>query len=578
MNNSFYNKAESELCLYGYPIPKQLQLDRHIHRFGPDKALWYIGGDQWLVAGDWRSELQRVECTAYGHILSEEQRAEIKAKIEEERKKYEEEQEGAATKAVEWWNKYALIGQSAYLKRKQVKDYGVRFGHSSHYNCSFIAIPLFDKFGKLWSLQRVYDEKVLRDGTDDKTFLKKGRKRGCFHTLGDISKGNTLIFCEGYATGASLHQATGYTVIICFDAGNLEPVIASLRPDYPQHTFIIAGDDDRWKKKNTGRTEAENAAKKHGCKVAFPVFQDLSNKPTDFNDLHAQEGVEAVRMQVEKALSRTKLRALSVAELLTMEIVKPSMILNPIIPYKGLCMLYAARGIGKTFLSLSMAYAIASGISMLEGRWNAPGARKVLLVDGEMPLFTLQERMLKMIPAEADKGLLGRNLRLLSQDDQEFGIPDLVTPKGQALLEEHLDGVELVIFDNISSLFRSYKENDADSWSPIQEWLLYLRRLNISVLLVHHANKGGDQRGTSRKEDVLDTSIMLKLPQGYSPEEGVNFEVHYTKHRHFFGDEARPFSAQVSKRCKWTAGRACMASRARNGQGAANDFTATRRG
>jgi len=76
----------------------------------------------------------------------------------------------------------------------------------------------------------------------------------------------------------------------------------------------------------------------------------------------------------------------------------------------------------------------------------------------------------------------------------------------QAELDRWLDGVDLLILDNLSSLTAVVRDNDAESWGPIQEWLPKLRRRGVSVLVVHHAGKGGQQRGTSRREDVLDTS------------------------------------------------------------------------
>ena len=89
----------------------------------------------------------------------------------------------------------------------------------------------------------------------------------------------------------------------------------------------------------------------------------------------------------------------------------------------------------------------------------------------------------------------------------------------------------------------------------MQAWILGLRRRGISVLLIHHAGKGGMQRGTSRREDVLDTTIQLKRPKDYEPEDGARFEVHFTKHRGFTGDDAAPIEAKLTTdglgRARW---------------------------
>jgi putative DNA primase/helicase len=141
-------------------------------------------------------------------------------------------------------------------------------------------------------------------------------------------------------------------------------------------------------------------------------------------------------------------------------------------------------------------------------------------------------------------------------DRQELGMSlNLAKPEHQAALEPNLVGVELLVIDNISTLVSGGRENDADSWDAMQAWLLQLRRQGISVLLIHHAGRGDNARGTSKREDVLDTVIHLKRPEDYDPEQGARFEVHLTKARGVFGDAALPFEAQlevIDGRAYWT--------------------------
>src|ERR1700737_1243845 len=92
---------------------------------------------------------------------------------------------------------------------------------------------------------------------------------------------------------------------------------------------------------------------------------------------------------------------------------------------------------------------------------------------------------------------------------------------------------------------RGLKENDPDSWMPVQSWVLSLRRARKSALLIHHGGKSGAQRGTSRKEDVLDTVISLRRPPDYSAEQGARFEVHFEKSRGFHGTDAEPFETRL---------------------------------
>lgn len=135
--------------------------------------------------------------------------------------------------------------------------------------------------------------------------------------------------------------------------------------------------------------------------------------------------------------------------------------------------------------------------------------------------------------------------RLLTPDMQEAAMPDLTSPADQAQLQPFLDGIELIIVDNISTLCRSGKENDADAWIPVQDWALRMRASGRSVLFIHHAGKGGLQRGTSKREDVLDTVISLQQADDYDAKEGASFEIHFEKVRGFYGIEAESFKARL---------------------------------
>ena len=213
-------------------------------------------------------------------------------------------------------------------------------------------------------------------------------------------------------------------------------------------------------------------------------------------------------------------------------------LLTPILPEKGVAMLYAPRGLGKSWLGLSIGMAVASGSSFL--RWSSPTPKTVLYVDGEMCLADLQAR-LKMIAAGFGKQ--PDHFHILAADQTENGI-NLSKSEDQCAIEAHLDGVSLLILDNLSTL-TSTSEGASDAWLPIQNWLLKLRRQGISVLLIHHAGLNGKQRGTSRREDALDTVIALRRPPDYSAQEGCRFEIHIEKCRTVSGDALAPFEASI---------------------------------
>ena len=242
--------------------------------------------------------------------------------------------------------------------------------------------------------------------------------------------------------------------------------------------------------------------------------------------------------------SMPPLTAISAHALLAMTLPPRNQVLSPWLPEKGLTMIYGPRGIGKTHLVMGCAWAIASGGKFLS--WHAPQPRKVLVIDGEMPGQVLQERLAKL--AEGAEGEPAPDyLSFVPMDMQERGL-DLALPEHQDELEPLLADVSVIVLDNISTLTRGGKENEGESWLPVQEWALGQRRKGRSVIFIHHAGKGGQQRGTSRREDVLDTVISLRMPQDHEPDQGARFEVHFEKNRGFYGDDAKPFEAAFDAR------------------------------
>jgi putative DNA primase/helicase len=254
-------------------------------------------------------------------------------------------------------------------------------------------------------------------------------------------------------------------------------------------------------------------------------------------DGQIQAGSEASAIKIGIA---QQLRPLGLNDFLALEVPPREMLLAPIIPERSLSMVYAPRGLGKSWFALSIGVAVASGASFL--RWQAPKPRRVLLVDGEMPLCDLTKRLAAL---SVGRGLMvaNENFRILAADASETGI-DIGSSEGQSALEPHLKDVDLLILDNLSTLTATGSESVGDAWLPLQNWLLKLRRKGVAVLLVHHAGVNGRQRGTSRREDALDTVIALRHPADYVPIQGARFEVRLEKLRGVAG-AAQPFEAAI---------------------------------
>jgi putative DNA primase/helicase len=253
---------------------------------------------------------------------------------------------------------------------------------------------------------------------------------------------------------------------------------------------------------------------------------------------------------VAVALRPPQVTAITINDFLMRDFPPRENMLAPWLGVASLALMYATRGTGKTLVAHGVAWAVACGGGFLN--WRAPQPRRVLLIDGEMRAGDIKERF-QNIRAVSEIEPDPEFLKISAADTFRDGLPNLNSREALQLYADVIGNADLVVVDNLSTLCPTLKENDADSWAPVVEWQLALRRLKKSVLLIHHAGKGGMQRGSSRKEDVLDTVMSLRRPPDYSPTQGARFEVHFEKARGFYGPDAEPFEAQLVDR-EWRLG------------------------
>lgn len=240
------------------------------------------------------------------------------------------------------------------------------------------------------------------------------------------------------------------------------------------------------------------------------------------------------------------LKVISLHEFMATELPVRETILHPWMKTQSLCMIHGWRGTGKTHMSLGIFYSVGTGGTFLN--WKADKARKALLIDGEMPAPALQERLTSIIASSGVEPVPGF-LSILTPDLQGGAMPDLSTHEGQEAVNLIIEqvGAEVIIVDNLSCLVRSGgRENDAESWVSVSEWALMQRQKGRSVLFIHHSGKDGKQRGTSKREDLLDVVIGLRRPPDYDPASGACFEIHFEKARHLSGDDVTPIEAQLT--------------------------------
>ncbi|MGE3907141.1 MAG: DUF3987 domain-containing protein [Reyranellaceae bacterium] len=283
----------------GMRPPAAIVADGRLRRFPTsdrkrDDAGWYLLHGDGIPAGafgDWRTGTASTWHADTGRTVSTWDRALLRQRIEALQEVRGEEQ---AQRQAEACARAERIWQAAtdghadhpYLTAKSVGRHGLRtYGDA-------LVVPLRDG-DRLHSLQFISPEGA-------KKFLRGGRMRGCYHLIG--VPGETLCIAEGYATAASVHEATGHAVAVAFNAGNLLAVVESQRARHPVKRLIVCADDDAATPGNPGLSRAHEAARACGADLAVPVFGESGDETlTDFNDLHRLAGADAVRACVDRA-------------------------------------------------------------------------------------------------------------------------------------------------------------------------------------------------------------------------------------------------------------------------------------
>ncbi|WP_061942896.1 DUF927 domain-containing protein [Collimonas pratensis] len=278
--------------------PPEIVADGAIRRFdSPDdkrgkQSAWYILHDGDLPAGafgDWKTDLSEKWCSKSIASLSPMERQQHSDRIKQVSERAAAAKlahQAAAAKVCEriWSKARDAIDNNPYCQRKGIKPFGLR----EFKDRRTLIVPIRDADGQLTSLQFI-------DADGGKKFKSGGRIDGGYYSFGGKPV-DTVLICEGFATGASLHQTTGHPVAIAFNAGNLGAVAKSIRAKLPAIRIVVCADNDRFTgADNTGLDHATKAAYAVSGSLAVPQFQSDDKQPTDFNDLHLTEGIDAVR-------------------------------------------------------------------------------------------------------------------------------------------------------------------------------------------------------------------------------------------------------------------------------------------
>lgn len=294
------------MASYGVSPHGQLNMvaDGRIHRYrvagdkSGSKNGWYVFHDDGTVQagafGSWKTGESGTWSSRSEDALSAAEKEELRRKWREAKRERDREQakvwQEVADKAEKIWDvAQPVIDSHAYLHAKAVQSHGCRVLKQT------LVVPVRNRDGKLRSLQFI-------DATGGKKFLAGGEIQGGYFAMGKPE--GVLCVCEGFATGASIREATGWAVAVAFNAGNLLAVVKVLREKFPALRIVVCADNDQFTEGNPGLNKAEGAAGQVGGLVVAPMFDphELASKPTDFNDLHRLRGLEAVRTAILAAV------------------------------------------------------------------------------------------------------------------------------------------------------------------------------------------------------------------------------------------------------------------------------------
>lgn len=514
-------------------FPDQIVPDGKRHRFpvegdtGSEQSGWYVfHGDRWPAGafGCWRGSLSidkaqstwtadkpMDDASPADEDVRRERIAEM-ARIREEQQQ-EFYAEGRA-RAAEIWSSAREAESHPYLTAKGVQ------GHSLRVERGALCIPAYTIDGTLRGLQRIYWD--AKDGKFAKRFSEGTEKRGSFaHIPGEKDR---IIIGEGYATMATVREATGATCIVAWDCGNLTNVAKAWRERLPDATIIIAGDNDP---NGTGQRTAKEAADAIGARC---IIVDVSEVPgaTDFNDVAAAKGIEEVTRQFAMFGDYR----INILECSYDEYDSPApeheWLVQGILPLGALVVLAAAGGTGK-------------GIATLDLGLQVAGAEPEPTCIDLCPPMAFGNRIVRHGPvvlmyAEDCKKELHRRIQGAGRPRPKYpfhpvpvvdkgGVKPLFTNSDSGIQEtdEWREWVRqikairpvLVVIDPMSSFMAVDINSKPEVGQQVQNKLAALAsELNCSIIIAHHMNKSMITSSEEARNAIRGTSGLVDGARG----------------------------------------------------------------
>lgn len=447
----------------------------------------------WRTGESWTWQAARERAYTPAEVLSWREKCELAKRDAEAERERERKQTAERARAI-WSKSQPAPDDHPYLIAKGVKSHGLRQYRGplalNGLRCDgALLVPARTVAGELASLQF-----IAPDGT--KRHLNGEKYPACYFAIGKPD--GVLLIAEGYATGASVHETTGYAVRIAFDAGNLEPVAKALRAKLPDAKLILCADNDLHAggKPNTGLKAANRAAQAVGGLIAVP---EMDGGKCDFNDLAQECGAEAlqravadarapvdpeVQVSVVKAPAQPDgVRLIRAADLVPEKI---RWCWDGWLARGKLQVIAGAPGTGKTTIALAVAATITTGGRWPDGtRCTTPG--NVLIWSGEDdPTDTLLPRLLAM-GANRDRIFFVGDVFTggeVHSFDPARDVRDLLAKAGE------VGDVRLMIVDPIVNAVLGDSHKNTEVRRALQPLVDMAAKLDAVVLGISHFSKG----------------------------------------------------------------------------------------
>ena len=485
----------------GLTPPSQVFLDGQLHRFDGKKkgkkSGWYVAFSDGVPAGrfgDWSMDCEATfladvgrEITAVEMMANTKRLAEAKKKRDEEKAKKHE----AASITVEaiWSNCSAADDAHPYLQRKGITSNGARVTGDGR-----LAVPLYSADGEISSLQYISHEGA-------KQYHTGGAVGGKFWQLGTMDESGPLFIAEGFATAATIYQATGRPCVVGYSASNLVPVTDVMRQLHGigQEIIIVADNDES----GVGQKYADQASAKFGAKVVIPPVLG------DANDYAALNGIEellALLLPSESDIYDT-LKVVS-GDSLSSEYKAPDELIQDMIVRKSQSMLFGDSNSGKTFYALSMAHAICEGVEFM-GKQVDKGAVIYLATESPSSVISRVQAIKDFHNCTmANLFIVQVPVNFFTSDKHATEIIDLT----KQIEADTNQKVNLIIGDTLARMTAGANENSGEDMVPILNRLdAVVSETDSAFLTIHHSGKDASRgaRGSSTIRAHIDTEINV---------------------------------------------------------------------